>query len=135
MWAGLDWAGLRLGQGWGGAGWRRREGLEREGMGCDFGDASLPTRRLLHLPPFSPACSAAKFNGVHSIDLHFPSNFGADHTSISFVGLRGEFTERRRQAVEAVYETKPMPQVKPGGGGGGGGWFGGGGGNGGRSGQ
>ena len=25
--------------------------------------------------------------------------------------LRGEFTERRREAVEAVYEAKPMPQV------------------------
>lgn len=25
--------------------------------------------------------------------------------------LRGEFSERRRQAVEAVYEAKPMPQV------------------------
>jgi hypothetical protein len=71
----------------------------------------LPSLRWLHLPPFSPACSAAKFNGVHSIELHFPSNFGADHTSITFIGLRGEFMERRRQAVEAVYETKPMPQV------------------------
>lgn len=25
--------------------------------------------------------------------------------------LRGEFSERRREAVEAVYEAKPMPQV------------------------
>jgi hypothetical protein len=47
-------------------------------------------------------CSAAKFNGVHSIDLYFPTNFGGDHTTILFVGLRGEFTERKRQAVEAV---------------------------------
>ncbi|PSC71196.1 PITH domain-containing 1 [Micractinium conductrix] len=53
---------------------------------------------------------AAKFNGVHSLDLYFPSNFGADHTTITFIGLRGEFTERKRQAVEAVYESKPMPQ-------------------------
>ena len=54
-------------------------------------------------------CSAAKFNGVHSLDLHFPTNHGADHTAISFVGLRGEWAQRRRQAVEAVYEAKPMP--------------------------
>ncbi|KAL4424497.1 hypothetical protein ABPG77_006806 [Micractinium sp. CCAP 211/92] len=53
---------------------------------------------------------AAKFNGVHSLDLYFPSNHGADHTTITFIGLRGEFAERRRQAVEAVYEAKPMPQ-------------------------
>jgi hypothetical protein len=53
---------------------------------------------------------AAKFNGVHSLDLYFPSNYGADRTTISFIGLRGEFSERRREAVEAVYEAKPMPQ-------------------------
>lgn len=48
---------------------------------------------------------------MHSLDLYFPTNFGADRTTITFVGLRGEFSERRRQAVEAVYESKPMPQV------------------------
>lgn len=53
---------------------------------------------------------AAKFSGVHSIDLHFPANFGAARTTVTFIGLRGEFTERKRQAVEAVYESKPMPQ-------------------------
>ncbi|KAL4857139.1 PITH domain-containing protein [Chlorella vulgaris] len=51
---------------------------------------------------------AAKFNGVHSIDLYFPSNFGADHSTITFIGFRGEFSERRREAVEAVYETRAM---------------------------
>lgn len=52
---------------------------------------------------------AAKFSGVHSLDLYFPANHGASHTTITFIGLRGEFSERKRQAVEAVYETKPMP--------------------------
>ena len=51
-----------------------------------------------------------KFNGVHSIDLHFPSNLGgADATEVSFVGFKGEFSERRREAVQAVYETRPVP--------------------------
>lgn len=59
-------------------------------------------------PPSTPCCSAAKFNGVHSIDLYFPSNFGADHSTITFIGFRGEFSERRREAVEAVYETRAM---------------------------
>jgi hypothetical protein len=54
-------------------------------------------------------CRVAKFNGVHSIDLYIPSNFGADCTEITFIGFKGEFTERRRQAVEAVYETRPVP--------------------------
>lgn len=39
----------------------------------------------------------AKFQGVHSLDLHIPSNFGASCTEVVFVGLRGEFSERRRQ--------------------------------------
>ena len=62
------------------------------------------------LPAGLPTRSVAKFAGVHSLDLLIPANFGADHTVVAFVGLRGEFTERRRQAVEAVYESKPMPQ-------------------------
>jgi hypothetical protein len=51
-----------------------------------------------------------RFNGVHSLDLHFPSNHargGATH--ISFVGLKGEFSERQRRAVDAVYEARPVP--------------------------
>lgn len=40
------------------------------------------------------ACGrVSKFNGVHSLDLHFPDNFGADATQINFIGLKGEFTE------------------------------------------
>jgi hypothetical protein len=29
---------------------------------------------------------------------------------VVYVGFKGEFSERRRQAVEAVYEAKPMPK-------------------------
>ena len=57
-----------------------------------------------------PATQVTKFNGVHSIDLHFPSNLGgADATEIAFIGFKGEFSERRREAVTAVYETRPVP--------------------------
>lgn len=52
----------------------------------------------------------SKFNGVHSIDLYFPSNFGADGTEITFIAFKGEFSERKRQAVECVYEARPVPQ-------------------------
>ncbi|KAK9845719.1 hypothetical protein WJX81_000448 [Elliptochloris bilobata] len=52
-----------------------------------------------------------KFNGVHSVDLHIPANFGAGHTRIHFIGLKGEFTQGRREAVVAVYETQPMPDT------------------------
>lgn len=50
----------------------------------------------------------AKFNGVHSLDLLFTGNFGASCTEIHFIGLKGEFAERKRQAVEAVYEARAM---------------------------
>lgn len=54
----------------------------------------------------------AKCNGVHSIDLHFPRTFGGDDCpmSISFIGFKGEFEERRREAVNAVYESRPIPK-------------------------
>lgn len=35
----------------------------------------------------------AKFNGVHSLDLHFPGTFGSDQSEIVFVGLKGEYSE------------------------------------------
>ena len=47
-----------------------------------------------HSPPCAPAARRlTKFNGVHSLDLHIPANFGASHTRIHFIGLKGEFTE------------------------------------------
>ncbi|CAL5223627.1 g6169 [Coccomyxa viridis] len=49
-----------------------------------------------------------KFNGVHCVDLHIPNNFGADSTKIHFIGFKGEFTEAKREAVIAVYESKPL---------------------------
>lgn len=54
----------------------------------------------------------AKFQGVHSIDLHFPTTFGGDTCpmSISYIGFKGEFEERRREAVHAVYESRPIPK-------------------------
>lgn len=46
---------------------------------------------------------------MHSIDLYIPSNFGADQTEITYIGFKGDFTERTRGPVEATYEVKPMP--------------------------
>lgn len=40
-----------------------------------------------------PARRAAKFNNVHSVHLHLPTNFGADFTEIHFIGLKGEFID------------------------------------------
>ncbi|KAK9837603.1 hypothetical protein WJX74_001224 [Apatococcus lobatus] len=54
--------------------------------------------------------NAAKFNGVHSIDLHIPNNFGADQTEIHFIGFKGEYTQSKREAVNVVYEARALPQ-------------------------
>ncbi len=39
------------------------------------------------------ACRVAKFNGVHTLILHIPENYGADHTRITFIGIKGDFSE------------------------------------------
>ena len=50
-----------------------------------------------------------KFAGVHSLDLYIPRSLGAPETRIHFIGIKGEFTERRREAVIAVYEARAVP--------------------------
>ena len=38
-------------------------------------------------------CRVAKFNGVHTLTLHIPENFGANHTTLTFIGIKGDLTE------------------------------------------
>eukprot|EP01113_Clastostelium_recurvatum_P045257 TRINITY_DN7753_c0_g1_i2.p1 TRINITY_DN7753_c0_g1~~TRINITY_DN7753_c0_g1_i2.p1 ORF type:complete len:214 (+),score=51.79 TRINITY_DN7753_c0_g1_i2:35-643(+) len=52
---------------------------------------------------------AAKFINVSSLSIHFPSNFGADSSRIYYIGLKGDFQPLKREAVMAVYESKPQP--------------------------
>lgn len=54
--------------------------------------------------------TVSKFNGVYSIDLHIPASFGASFTEVTFIGLKGEWESRRREAVQAVYESRAMPK-------------------------
>ncbi|CAM6039934.1 unnamed protein product [Sphagnum compactum] len=52
----------------------------------------------------------AKFQGVASLTLHFPQNFGANATCIHYIGLRGEATQLKRDVVATtVYEAIPNP--------------------------
>lgn len=51
----------------------------------------------------------ARFGGVHALTLHLVGSFGGDCLEVHFIGLKGEYTERRREAVAATYEARPMP--------------------------
>ena len=52
----------------------------------------------------------AKFQGVYHLTIHIPEGLGAEQTEIGFVGLKGEHVQRKREAVEAVYEIRPVPK-------------------------
>ncbi|GAV69897.1 PITH domain-containing protein [Cephalotus follicularis] len=52
----------------------------------------------------------SKFQSVASITLHIPDNFGGDTTQIQYIGLKGEATQLKRDAVtNIVYELMPNP--------------------------
>eukprot|EP00026_Physarum_polycephalum_P013483 Phypoly_transcript_13889.p1 GENE.Phypoly_transcript_13889~~Phypoly_transcript_13889.p1 ORF type:complete len:206 (+),score=16.64 Phypoly_transcript_13889:320-937(+) len=48
------------------------------------------------------------FVNVSHLTLFFPTNFGADCSRVYYIGLKGEYTEMKRQAVTAVYESRPQ---------------------------
>ncbi len=49
---------------------------------------------------------------VSKLWLFVPSNFGGDITKIMYIGFKGEFTKYRREAVQAVYESRPLKAAK-----------------------
>lgn len=73
------------------------------------------SRRLLTDGWVAGCCyvQVTKFAGVHSLDLYIPHSLGAPETKIHFIGIKGEFTQRRREAVIAVYESRAMPSDHP----------------------
>jgi hypothetical protein len=48
----------------------------------------------------------SRFQNVSLLWLFVPDNHGADHTTISYLGLSGVGTEHKRQAVQTVYESR-----------------------------
>lgn len=52
------------------------------------------TRRHQH-PPICcrPVDRVAKFGNVHTLTLHFQGTFGSDQSEITFIGLKGDFSE------------------------------------------
>lgn len=50
----------------------------------------------------------SRFQNVSTLTLFFNRNYGADVSVIQFIGLKGEYTEYKREAVDAVYESRPL---------------------------
>merc|ERR1712228_207227 len=66
-------------------------------------------------PIASTQCNARPFNQVSFLLLHFLENHSGgelDQTRVSYVGLQGEHTHAKRQAVDAKYELVPNADDK-----------------------
>ncbi|XP_028416900.1 PITH domain-containing protein 1-like [Dendronephthya gigantea] len=51
-----------------------------------------------------------RFSSVQCLSIYFPSNFGAETTKVTYIGLRGEFQEARRHEVTICnYEARANP--------------------------
>ncbi|KAJ3212358.1 hypothetical protein HDU67_003875 [Dinochytrium kinnereticum] len=51
----------------------------------------------------------AKFSNVRNLTLFFPTNFGDDASRITYIGLKGEWTEVKRDPIITLYELAPNP--------------------------
>ncbi|KAG0241261.1 hypothetical protein BGW41_006115 [Actinomortierella wolfii] len=51
----------------------------------------------------------SKFSSLRNLTLFFPENHGGDTTRISFVGLKGEFSEFKKDPIITVYELQANP--------------------------
>uniref|UniRef100_A0A0K8TNW9 Putative thioredoxin-like protein n=1 Tax=Tabanus bromius TaxID=304241 RepID=A0A0K8TNW9_TABBR len=87
--------------------------LYKNRPGMTFGEASGVYDQEIELAydpvgevEYTP--KAAVFSTVHHLSMYFPSNFGAENTKISYIGLRGEFTEVHDHGVTICnYELRP----------------------------
>jgi len=51
-----------------------------------------------------------KFSSLYHLTIHIPKNFGSETTKVYYIGLRGEFTSARRDAIlMTCYELAPNP--------------------------
>jgi len=51
------------------------------------------------------ATPASKFNNIDVLTFYFSENHGGDATIVQYIGMQGEHTHYRREAVDAEYEV------------------------------
>ncbi|KAJ1557314.1 hypothetical protein HK405_000281, partial [Cladochytrium tenue] len=66
--------------------------------------ANLPRDTLPEYPT-----RIAKFTNLRNLTLYFPSNAGADNTRVLYIGLKGEWTEVKKDPIITLYEAAPNP--------------------------
>ncbi|KLO05769.1 DUF1000-domain-containing protein [Schizopora paradoxa] len=75
----------------------------------DFSDiADRPASQEIAIPRTQDVAEhivkASKFSNISTLTLFFPAAQGADTLRISYIGLRGTWTELKREPVVSVYE-------------------------------
>lgn len=55
------------------------------------------------------ALNRAQLSNVTSVTLHIPSNYGAETTALTYIGLRGDFKELNRAPIVTMYEAAANP--------------------------
>ena len=50
----------------------------------------------------------SRFQSVNTLSLHFPASTGLSYNELCYVGLKGECSGHRREAVITVYEARPV---------------------------
>ncbi len=51
------------------------------------------------------ATPASKFTNIDVLTFYFSENYGGDATIVQYIGMQGEHTHYRREAVDAEYEV------------------------------
>lgn len=83
---------------------------------ADFGniEGRTPDQTIeLHLNPTGEIeypTRISKFSNTNSLQMHFPDSYGGEMIQISYIGLKGEHTGYKREAVVTIYESRPVPK-------------------------
>ncbi|ORZ19241.1 DUF1000-domain-containing protein [Lobosporangium transversale] len=88
--------------------------VNKDDLDFDNAESTVPTQEWdlvedSHGQIAEYSTRVAKFTSIRSLTLFFSENFGGDVTKISFIGLKGEFSEFKRDPIITVYELQANP--------------------------